>query len=502
MRPKKTDPELPILLPFQPGVVSNGEFVPPEPTTAHRRIAMLAFERAEEIARRRRVDRRRFLMGMGGLAVTLGAVNLIACDSDGGSEQARPGGTFEVPDDGDPGAVCELLEGDEFIFDVQTHHVNIARPAGRGLAEGFQSLNPGCGTDDPVECFSRYGYLQDIFLESETTVAVLSDTPAPTDAADPLTFDEMRRSRDIVDMLSSGGASRLLLHSIVVPNVGELEEQLDKMQARAEMLDVAAWKVYTPYAGTTGRGWFLDDEEFGIPVIEKARETGVKIICAHKGLALFGFDPVFGSPRDFGVVAKRYPDMTFVAYHSGWNPDVPDGPYNPDDAQGVDRLIKTMQDNGVEPNSNIYAELGSTWRNIMSDPTRAAHVLGKLLKYVGEDNVLWGTDCIWYGAPQPQIAAFRAFQIDPELREEYGYPELTPEIKAKVFGLNAARLYGIDPEAQRCAIQRDAVEELRGVYHEMEPDTHQPRWAARGPISRRGMLRWFAEQGGRWSPWR
>ena len=81
---------------------------------------------------------------------------------------------------------------------------------------------------------------------------------------------------------------------------------------------------------------------------------------------------------------------------------------------GVDVLIKSVQDNGVQPNTNVYAELGSTWRNIMSDPTQAAHLLGKLLKYCGEDNVLWGTDCIWTGSPQPQIAAFRAFKIDPQ----------------------------------------------------------------------------------------
>ena len=184
-------------------------------------------------------------------------------------------------------------------------------------------------------------------------------------------------------------------------------------------MDVSAWKVYTPYAGTTGQGWFLDDEQYGIPIIEKAREVGVKIICAHKGLALFGFDPVFGSPRDFGPVAKAYPDMKFVAYHSGWQPEFAEGPYNPDDAHGVDRLIKSMEDNGIPPNSNVYAELGTTWRNVMSDPTQAAHVLGKLLRYVGEDNVLWGTDCIWYGPPQPQIAPFRAFQTHPAVSDEH-----------------------------------------------------------------------------------
>ena len=245
MREKKTDSELPVLLPFQPGIVSNGEFVPPEPTEAHRRIAHLAMERGTEIAHKKRIDRRRFLMGMGGLAVTLGAVNLIACD-----DEDEPGGRFETPTGLDDDAVCEMLDGDEFIFDIQTHHVNLATDPGRGLAQLFQSLNPGCAYDD-LECFSRYGYLRDIFLESDTTVAVLSDTPSPTDAADPLTFEEMRRSRDIVDLLSSGGASRLLLHSIVVPNAGPLPAQLDMMHARPQPLAVPARHAYPPYTGST-----------------------------------------------------------------------------------------------------------------------------------------------------------------------------------------------------------------------------------------------------------
>jgi hypothetical protein len=138
----------------------------------------------------------------------------------------------------------------------------------------------------------------------------------------------------------------------------------------------------------------------------------------------------------------------------------------------------------------------------MSDPTQAAHVLGKLLTRVGEDRVCWGTDSIWSGSPQPQIVGFRTFQIDPALRDQYGYPELTAELKAKVFGLNAARLYGIDPEAQRCAIGAGDLERFRETYDELEPDTHELRWAARKPTTRREMLRWFAANGGAWSPWR
>jgi len=39
--------------------------------------------------------------------------------------------------------------------------------------------------------------------------------------------------------------------------------------------------------------------------------------------------------------------------------------------------------------------------------------------------VLWGTDSIWYGSPQDQIQAFRAFEITPEFQERFGYPALT-----------------------------------------------------------------------------
>jgi hypothetical protein len=50
---------------------------------------------------------------------------------------------------------------------------------------------------------------------------------------------------------------------------------------------------------------------------------------------------------------------------------------------------------------------------------------------------------VWYGSPQWQIESFWRFQVPEELREKYGYPELTESAKRKVLGLNSARLYGI-----------------------------------------------------------
>ena len=75
---------------------------------------------------------------------------------------------------------------------------------------------------------------------------------------------------------------------------------------------------------------------------------------------------------------------------------------------GVDRLVKTVETAGIGPGGNVYAELGSTWYLILRRPAEAAHVLGKLLKSVGPDRIVWGTDSIWYGSPQPLIDAFRA----------------------------------------------------------------------------------------------
>ena len=73
-----------------------------------------------------------------------------------------------------------------------------------------------------------------------------------------------------------------------------------------------------------------------------------------------------------------------------------------------------------------------------------------LLVADGEDIVLWGTDSIWYGSPQQQIHAFRAFQITPEFQDRFGYPALTDALKSKILGLNAATLYGIDPGVVSC----------------------------------------------------
>ena len=122
----------------------------------------------------------------------------------------------------------------------------------------------------------------------------------------------------------------------------------------------------------------------------------------------------------------------------------------------------------------------------------AAHIVGKLVKHIGEANVLYGSDCIWYGSPQDQIQAFRSFQISEEFQEAYGYPKMTPELRARIFGLNAARPYGLDVAEILKRARHDDLQRRRAEYRQ-DPDPH---FRTYGPKTRREYLANLKARGG------
>jgi predicted TIM-barrel fold metal-dependent hydrolase len=377
------------------------------------------------------------------------------------------GGLFTVSEESalDTAAAAEALAGDEFIFDVQTHMVDPAgawrSSAGKYWEQILANFPQGsCGDEDPVNCFSAEKFIKHVFMDSDTELAVLSFVPELPER-NPLSLEEANRVRVLVERME--GAHRLFLHAMVVPNASPEVAPLQLMKDAVDRYPIAAWKCYTQW-GPEGIGFELDSPDVGIPFIERARELGVRNICIHKGLLFPGFPEEFGRCADVGRAAALYPDMNFIIYHSRYEAGTTEGAYDPANARGVDTLIKSVETNGIGRNANIYAELGSTWRFVMRDPTTAAHLLGKLLKHIGEDNVLWGTDSIWYGSPQDQIQAFRSFQIAPALIETHGYPELTPLLKQKVFGLNGARVYGVDVPERRRKTEADPIGTRKQAY--------------------------------------
>jgi uncharacterized protein len=453
------DAELPIKL----GPCSNGEFRPfplgPVELEAIRRTR----EEADHHARRLGVGRREFLRSLGGAALMLGV--LAACHDDANKAKGkRSGGTFDVDKDAatEPDAAKKSVAGDELIVDVQTHYLNYDLAVAGGVSglAGLSDLFPqnGCGETDARACFSVEQYLDLLFGQSDTNMTVLSAIPI-VEQANPLKMEDMELARRLAVELC--GDERVLLHGGVQPTVGPAGMQIDGMTRLRGDHPIAAWKVYTH---TPGRGWWLDDHDASAPQVGNAfltrvEATGPNIVCVHKG---FSGGSGYASPVDIGPAARAHPNIRFVVYHSGFESSGTEGPYTDATAdQGVNRLVTSLKRAGVGPGANVYAELGSTWWVLMRDPTQAAHVLGKVLNAVGPDRVLWGTDSLWYGSPQDQIQAFRAFQISTELQEQYGYPALTPGVKAKILGRNAMALYGIEQVPDRCVFTRDELAQLR-----------------------------------------
>jgi len=502
------------VLPFGAGPASNGEFVPGAPSAHDRDVSDATLAEVERAAQRAAIDRRVFLRGAGGVAAALTVFNLAACS--GGSRRSgrvsttsrattpsTTGGTFSVPTTEDLPACQRALAGDELIFDVHTHHVmphgpwRQTAPDTVGLVGG---MLPACAAPDRFECADRAAYLHDMFLMSDTTVAMLTDVPStgPNDA--PLPFSDAIGTQQFAAQLTRGGASRVLVHNVIAPNFGDLHQRLDGMEATAATGRVAAFKVYTAW-GPGRRGFALDDPAIGLPVVQKAHDLGVKVVVGHKGLPLVDFDLTHNGPEDMVAVSRLFPDMQFLVFHANWDSSHTEGPYNAAAPVGIDRLLAALDAHHVSPNSNVWVDIAAVWRNLLSRPQQAAHMLGKLLSRVGEDRVLWGTDSVWYGTPQAQIMAFRAFQITTEFQQRYRYPALTDDLKRKVFGLNAARLFDIDPEATRCGLAADPLTAGRAeALARRDAGLVPSAWQPKGPTTRREMLQWLASPTTRWTP--
>lgn len=480
------DPEG-LRLPIKLDSTSNGEFMPVPLQPVHQHAKRTALQQADRLAKRAAIDRRRFLSSACGAASTL------LCFNQAFASSGKRGGYYALSSEAaeDPALAAAEVGGNEFIFDVQGHFVNPTGAWTRRLPEGARPLTfpdtSGCaaaalpGNLDHLQCLGPDAFIQDIFLDSDTDLTVLSFVPS-TRASEPLTIEEAAATAAVVEKMQ--GTHRLYLHGRVNPNqAGDVED----MERLASTFKIAAWKTYTQW-GPERKGFFMDDEP-GLRMIEEARRLKVPNIAIHKGLP-FGPDSYQHSTcHEIGRVAKRYPDVNFLIYHSGFVTSTPEGPYDDKRSDGIDALVSSVRRAELQPKHNVYAELGSTWRFLMRDPDSAAHALGKLLLYVGEDNILWGTDSIWYGSPQDQIQAFRSFQISKEFQQRYGYPEITAQMRAKIFGLNALRIYPVPEAVLNTHIRRDAVARAKENYLE-HPDPH---FGTYGPKNRReflNLMRW------------
>ena len=370
------------------------------------------------------------------------------------------GGFYAVPPEAeiDDDVAAATFAGSAPVIDVQTHLVRPSRltTSGAKALLGFLRMVEPDRWSEPIDdaLLAAPAWASTVFAGSETALALLTSPPG-LHGQGVIDNSDIAAARELVDRYA--GTQRLLTHAIVHPNLSPgvvNHDELDRMVEWSSALRPAGWKVYTlweppsPRTTATSPGWFLDDE-VGEAFLERVEAVGPHIVCSHKGLAgpITTGTPPTASPRDIGPAAVAHPSIQFVVYHSGYDldPDGEEGAHEADPARGVSRLVTSLATAGIGPGSNVWAELGSTWFLMLRRPHEAAHVIGKLLGAVGPDRILWGTDSVWYGPPQPLIDAFRAFRIPEWMQEHFGYPELTPGIIDAILGRNAVALYGVQP---------------------------------------------------------
>jgi predicted TIM-barrel fold metal-dependent hydrolase len=344
---------------------------------------------------------------------------------------------------------------------------------------------PNVGTN-----FMLTSLVKDVYLDSNVTVGILSNAPLglflPPGASEPipprtigeslsaelLTGYQTVAVRDFVNRIA--GSTRLLAHGQFYPGKNNLEF----MQRQIEELHPDSWKGYTIAFSAKNnddptRGmerWSLDDEAIAYPTYELIRRNRAALkdrpgffnICIHKGLTTLGdpADPAsdqasMGNPNDIPKAARDWPEFNFIIYHASWAPlfyaqqslrSLREGRLlnGVPDVQWVTRMAQQCAHL-----PNVYAELGTTFAaTVTTFPTVCAHILGQLLKYWGPDRIVFGSDSLWYGAPQWQIEALWRFQIPEALAAKYGYPRLDDRTRRKILGLNSARLYKLDSGPQ------------------------------------------------------
>jgi hypothetical protein len=435
--------------PIPTQIVSNGEYLPPKQSATQKRLEARINQLADTNAGRLGLNRRQFFRTGCGMAAAFVAMNEIY---GGNVFQVTPAEAREP----------ELVQArtlslaGQVIFDVQTHFVrdDFDHKELLDLAKFAKAnWNPKVADVDSLARFKFQNFVKEIYYDSDTSLALLSGAPFDDPTWWFLSNEQIVKARELLNDFA--GSKRLLAHSVITPKQPGWMDEVDKAIA---VYKPDSWKGYTigDPLNPSKFPWRLDDEAVMYPFYEKAVKAGITTICIHKGLLPPDYEKAFAgvweyaTAWDIGKAAKDWPQMNFVMYHACLRPafELPDQAWSEFEQTGRIRwasdLAEIPQKFGV---TNVYAELGTAFANsAVSHPKFCAALVGTLVKGLGADHVLWGTDTLWYGSPQWQIEAMRRLEIPEDMQKKYGFAALgdaNSVTKQQIFSGNGMRMYNL-----------------------------------------------------------
>jgi predicted TIM-barrel fold metal-dependent hydrolase len=344
---------------------------------------------------------------------------------------------------------------------------------------GRSGWNPDLiGKPQTIEDLKFDNYVKEIYLDSDTKIALISSSPSEIKRDWFLTNDMMMDAREKVN--KEAGSRRMFAHAIFTPGWdGWLDDLEHALQRKPESI-----KGYTVGDNTNKdearHPWLMDDEKVTYKAYELAVKHGIKNVCVHKGLfprATAEKWPhllKYAMVDDVGKAAKDWPQLNFVIYHGGYphaaGGRAEDG-WNEFQQTGrvswVSDLAEIPAKYGV---ANVYADVGQLFaQSVAAVPQLGAALMGIMIKGMGHDRVVWGTDAVWTGSPQWQIEALRRLEIPEDMQKQHGFKPVGPAdgpIKTAVFGGTNAKLYNYDvskrtdigPNKDRFARMKDEYE--------------------------------------------
>ena len=478
LRPaEQTGPRTPI----PTRMVSSDEYLPRAQTRAQREVQARLLESAGALAAKQGLSRRRFFQTSAGMAAAFVALNDVY------------GPVFEASaaEAATPEMAAERAAGlrGQFIMDMHTHFLRddtrLMHFAEMREGVGQKGWNPALAQKpQTIEDLKFANYFKEIFLDSDTKLALISSAPSDIPEDWFLTNEQMAAAREKVNR--EAGSKRLFTHAIFTPGAPGWLERLDAALA----LKPDSVKGYTvgdnTHKETSRHPWRMDDEAVTYRGYEKMAAAGQKIVCVHKGLfsaeteARFPNLRPYADVRDVAKAARDWPQLNFVIYHAGYRLGDPAAALAEFERTGRLEWVSDLADiPGRHGVSNVYADLGQVFAQTMiAQPRVCAALLGILVKGMGADHVCWGSDAVWTGSPQWQIEGLRRLEIPEDMQKRYGFAPLGAAdgpVKTAIFGGNNARLYGIDT-ARRTALGADRFAALKADYVERGPAPSNRRY--------------------------
>jgi predicted TIM-barrel fold metal-dependent hydrolase len=447
--------DAPSRLPLPTQIVASDEYFPERQSRQQKEVENRLHAFGDTMAEKLGVSRRRFFQTAAGMAAGYWAMNQVY------------GNLFDVSaaEAATPEMALERAQrlATQTVFDCHTHFLRddtrltnfVAMRAAVGKAGWNSAVVPN---DQTIESVKFNNYFKEIFLDSDTGVGLITNSPSEIPGDWFLTNEMVFKTRDKVN--AAAGSRRMLAHFTIQPSAPDFLEQIE----RAAALKPDGWKGYTIGDNTNkqlAKPWRMDDERLMYPAYERMVKAGVNVVCVHKGLYAPSVERQYPNLRSFvdvsdvGKAAKDWPQIKFVIFHSGYRHvgGSPEEAMAEWDRTGrsswVTDLAEIPEKYGV---SNVYGDLGQLFAyTVVAQPRLAAAIMGTLIRGLGPDHVLWGTDAVWTGSPQWQIEGLRRLEIPDEMQRQHGFRPLGDadgEVKRAIFSTNGFKVFNYDERAE------------------------------------------------------